>query len=286
LDIAREYGIKVCFHIEPYRGRTPLSVRSDIAYILGRYGKHEAFYRVLPRSSDSNSSSSPPPPPTVTQHHLRGGQAAAAATGGKPLFYIYDSYHSDAHEWATILAPGGDKTIRGTSLDSVVIGLFVEASHYRYMESAKFDGFYTYFATDGFTYGSTRLHWKEMSEFAARNQMTFIPSVGPGYVDTMVRPWNEVNTRSRGENAHYYDASWQAALAVAKEPNMAIVVSIVSITSFNEWHEGTQIEPAVEKQTSSFTYEDYRPHTAQYFLERTMFWSDQLSGLRPPPISA
>ena len=32
-------------------------------------------------------------------------------------------------------------------------------------------------------------------DYAAKNSLTFIPSVGPGYVDTRVRPWNYKNTR-------------------------------------------------------------------------------------------
>jgi glycoprotein endo-alpha-1,2-mannosidase len=46
----------------------------------------------------------------------------------------------------------------------------------------------------------------------------------------------------------------------------------VGITSFNEWHEGTQIEPAVPKQIPGFTYLDYRPRPTDYYLERTAYW--------------
>ena len=57
---------------------------------------------------------------------------------------------------------------------------------------------------------------------------------------------------------------WSAALGVSPE--------LVGITSFNEWHEGTQIEPAMPKPISGFTYLDYQPLSADYYLKRTAYW--------------
>jgi molybdenum cofactor synthesis domain-containing protein len=134
------------------------------------------------------------------------------------------------------------------------------------MSEGHFDGCYTYFATDSFTYGSTIGNWPKLAEWAQQNDKLFIPSVGPGYIDLRIRPWNDVNTRDR-QNGAYYDREFAAAVA-ARPP-------IVSITSFNEWHEGTQIEPAVPKQIPDFKYLDYTPHDPEYYLDRTGYWVDR-----------
>ena len=126
--------------------------------------------------------------------------------------------------------------------------------------SGGFDGFYTYFAANEFTYGSSWKNWKDLSSFARKNGLLFCPSVGPGYVDTQVRPWNSKTTRAR-KNGKYYRVAWTTALQ--SRPHM------ISITSFNEWHEGTQIEPAIPKSHSSYNYRDYQPNQPDFYLRLT-----------------
>ena len=57
-------------------------------------------------------------------------------------------------------------------------------------------------------------------------------------------------------------------------------LKVVSITSFNEWHEGTQIEPAKGggKFTTdrNFTYLSYGPHSSDFYLLKTKDWIEKL----------
>lgn len=50
------------------------------------------------------------------------------------------------------------------------------------MVQGGFDGFYTYFAANDFSYGSSWKNWKSLSSFAKKNRLLFVPSVGPGTV--------------------------------------------------------------------------------------------------------
>jgi len=227
LNSAAKYNLKVAFHIEPYKERTALSVKKDLQHIISTYGKYEALYKY-----------------TFNNKTL-------------PLIYIYDSYHIKPVDWQTILKEEGTESIRGKWFDAIMIGLVVEKDHLRDMLFAGFNGFYTYFATDGFTFGSTRRNWNFLATFASNHKLIYIASIGPGYIDTRIRPWNGENTRNR-VNGKYYEESWKQVLLV-KAP-------IVSITSFNEWHEGTQIEKAVSKRYDSFQYLDYSPNQPNYYL--------------------
>ncbi|WAR07348.1 MANEA-like protein [Mya arenaria] len=234
LDTAYTHGLKVALHVEPFKGRDHLTMKSQLRYIMEKYGPHPAFYRT--------------------------------SVGDKlnlPLLYIYDSYLTSADKWAEIMKPGGRETVRGTELDAIFIGLLVERTHQNEILKAGFDGFYTYFASNGFVYGSTWNNWPLMSKWAKSNRLLFIPSVGPGYVDTEVRPWNQRNTKLRLDGK-YYRQSVENALSTGS--------TFVSITSFNEWHEGSQIEPAVKKLTPSRKYEDYGVKGPLFYLDLTKEW--------------
>lgn len=241
LDAADKYKLKVTLHIEPYKGRDDKTVHNDVKYIIDTYSKHKAFYKYT----------------TTDGRHL-------------PMLYIYDSYHTSAGSWAQLMTPGGSHSVRNTPYDCIFIALMVEMNHRKYIDAGGFDGFYTYFATDKFTYGSTWRFWPQLKSIAKQTNSIFIPSVGPGYIDTGVRPWNSANTRLR-DNGNYYRNSWKAALQTKPR--------IVSITSFNEWHEGTQVEKAVPKSFNGQVYKDYSPNTPDFYLKLTKEYVEKFAAM-------
>lgn len=46
MDAAARYGIKIAFHLEPYKGRNAVSTRGDVQYINEKYGRHPAYFTV------------------------------------------------------------------------------------------------------------------------------------------------------------------------------------------------------------------------------------------------
>jgi len=231
LDAAARHDLKICFQIEPVVRKTARSTRDAIEDLVRRYGRHSAFYR----NPDT----------------------------GRPLFFVYDSYVIDAKDWADVLGEAGTHTIRNTSFDADVLGLWVGENEHRFFEQSGFDGFYTYFASQGFSYGATPAHWPKLQQWAAEHGKIFVPSVGPGYIDTRVRPWNAKNTKDR-DAGRYYDRMFEAAIASG--------APFIGITSFNEWHEGTQIEPAIPFEAKAIHYLDYSPRAPDYYLTRTAYW--------------
>lgn len=92
--------MKLTFHLEPYDGRTALSVKEDVVTIIEKYGNHSAFYRAIPKNKT-----------TKTDKIL-------------PVFYVYDSYLIPKEDWMQIALKNGTNTIRETPYDSLLIGLF------------------------------------------------------------------------------------------------------------------------------------------------------------------
>lgn len=239
-ETAAKYKLKIALHIEPYLGRNPINLMKYLQDFFREYRNHSALYTVKKSSNNKEI----------------------------PVVYVYDSYLTPAVAWKEILTIKGNLSVRNTNLDAVFLGLLVEMQHRYHVKKSGFDGFYTYFATNSFTYGSTWKNWKSLAKFAIQSGLIFVPSVGPGYIDTQVRPWNTGNTRHR-RHGQYYDVAWRTALNNH--------VNFISITSFNEWHEGTQIEPAQTKILKGFTYLDYEPEGPFYYLNLTKFWIEQFN---------
>jgi glycoprotein endo-alpha-1,2-mannosidase len=155
--------ILISFHLEPYPQRSIESIRSDIEYLNNKYGHHSSICR----------------------------------SEGKLVYYVYDSYHIPAFQWRRLLTNEGDLTIRQTRLDGIFIGLWLMRDDGRELLHGGFDGIYTYFASEEFSYGSTLRNWPRICQFCHENDMYCILSVGPGYNDTLIRPWNAHNARKR-----------------------------------------------------------------------------------------
>ena len=238
--------VQVSFHIEPYPERSERSVREDLMHIIHRFGQHKALYRL-------------------------------SAADPRPVFYIYDSYQTSASSWANIFSVGGRESIRNTRYDVVALGLWVEEHHGGDLVSALLNATFTliYFASQQLlvrqraalmdstpTLRQTGLctapavptgrqwlisqrkmaccHQSALALVRVQLRNNFLAlclgvtaRFRAGYSDSRVRPWNQRNTKDR-RGGQYYRESWSAAAALNP--------SFISITSWNEWHEGTQIE--------------------------------------------
>jgi len=113
---------------------------------------------------------------------------------------------------------------------------------------------------------------------ARQRRLLCSPSVGPGFDGRRAGMGNIPVVAPLG--GRRYDEMWQAALPVA---------DVVSITSWNEWHEGTQIEPAKpycfpSDGYCSIGYEGVYGRTGSHaetaYMDRTAEWSDEFRSLR------
>ncbi|WP_328430140.1 ThuA domain-containing protein [Streptomyces sp. NBC_00443] len=178
----------------------------------------------------------------------------SADHGNKGAFYVFQSL--DITDW--------------TALDQVTDTSIVLAQTTDTTKIAHFSGMYTY---DGIA-GATAPGWKQAGDHARANGLIWAPSVAPGYIDDRAVPGNTTPTVERANGAAY-DRQWSNALnpAVGGSPTW------VSVTSFNEWHEGSSIEPADSTppagrgyQTFSGAYGQTGEAAQTAYLDRTAYW--------------
>jgi glycoprotein endo-alpha-1,2-mannosidase len=136
--------------------------------------------------------------------------------GGLTDFYVYDADRDPAAAWAEALAP----------LDGVRI--FGHTTLVGRAKASGFDGLYTY---DVVTWNGSL--FRRLCTQAHNAGLLCAPSVGPGYDARLATPDEALRPRLHGTT---YDRMWKTAIRADAD--------LVTITSYNEWEEGTQIEPA------------------------------------------
>lgn len=177
-------------------------------------------------------------------------------TLGIRTFYVYRPDDLSSGDW--LLAQPGLHAGHST--------LFAQTALVGWAASAGFDGVYTY---DIVVYGADK--FRRLCAEAHKRGLTCAPSVGPGY--DARRGSGDPKIKPRRDGATY-DSMWKLAIAAGADR--------VTITSFNEWHEGTQIEPAAPAtRHGGYRYLSYDGAWGLHgvaaenaYLARTAYWSD------------
>jgi type 1 glutamine amidotransferase len=186
----------------------------------------------------------------------------SAEHGDKGAFYVFSSL--DVTDWAALDQVTGTSIVLAQTTDTTKI--------------AHFSGMYTY---DGIA-GATAPGWKQAGDYARAHGLIWSPSVAPGYIDDRAVPGNTTPTVERADGAAY-DRQWSNAL----DPAIGGTPTWVSVTSFNEWHEGSSIEPADATPPAGHGYQTYdgaygltgaAAETA--YLDRTAHWVDRFEAAR------
>jgi hypothetical protein len=183
------------------------------------------------------------------------------AASGITDFYVYDSTAQADEVWNAL----------NERLDGV--RLFANTGLPGKALKGGFDGLYTYdvLIFDGFSF-------PRMCTSARALRLVCAPSVGPGY--DARRATGDMRVQPRLDGARY-DRMWRAAVRARAD--------VVTITSYNEWHEGTQIEPARAAQPSYASYTGawgaVGARAERAYLLRTALWADryraQIAGSQP-----
>ncbi|HUI90557.1 MAG TPA: hypothetical protein VLX61_17705 [Anaerolineales bacterium] len=236
LQTADHYGIKVAFHIEPYDGRTADSLISDIKYIYQRYGSSPAFFRS-----------------TSTTHYSPGRQP-------KGMFFVWciesigtcGAQSAQADYWQKAM-----DEIHALPDSALVIANTLQGS---WIDGGHFDGLYNY----------ATLHLEQEGGFNWTRSLPpdslYIPSVIPGF--SAKRVGDPADTFVPRDDGATFNDQWAAALGTGIQPDM------VTITSFNEWHEGTMIEPPAlgANDGKGYSYADFGKLPPDGYLTLSHQW--------------
>jgi hypothetical protein len=180
------------------------------------------------------------------------GDLSYIASLGVRDVYVYHPSDVAPSDWVS-LRQQAPQTLR----------LLAETDRVGFAAKAHFDGVYTY---DFSTYGAGK--FARLCAQAHAMHLVCSPSVGPGFNGRRAGELAASRGRSNGTT---YDHLWSAALAAAPD--------IVSVTSYTEWGEGTQIEPAQARHGYA-SYDGawglFGTAAQTAYLTRTAYWAARL----------
>lgn len=248
MDVMRDYGIKVTFHLEPYRNDRSETYASDILYLLREYGEKRRWDAFL-LLEDASGRQGPvfKSFATILPFEVTDCKGRVSRV---PLWAPESTWRRQTD------------TVRDTlRRDFDHIHLLADSSALDRTVACGFDGIAIY---DNYV----RPHqWQPLAERCARADLLFSFNINAGFDGIEPRaidpdgchtplafePPAEVNWRTRegrrrAESVGRLRIGDSAAttLALQTDPalsNMRRGFFAVYINSFNEWHEGTMFEP-------------------------------------------
>lgn len=164
--------------------------------------------------------------------------------------YVYRTKDFTAEEWSRV------------TRQPMGLRLFGQTNLVGFAARAGFAGFYTY---DIVVYDARK--FDRLCKQARTLGILCAPSVGPGYDASAATGDIRVKDRLLGAT---YDTMWRAALNARAD--------LVTITSYNEWGEGTQIEPAGHGgryESYDGAYGLHGRAAQRAYITRTAYWTSQ-----------
>ncbi len=273
MDVMRDHGLKVTFHLEPYSDNRVDSYASDIQYLVTEYGdKRHWDCQLVLRSADGKE----------------GPVFKAFAT-------IWPRFSTDCHGRTSPVGIWRPDEVWHRQTDTVRetlrrqfdnVWLLSDSTAADPVLAVGFDGSAPYGAF-------SPEEWPQLARVFSGNNLTFSPSIGTGFDAIAERsvpadscyqapafvPPADINWSSasdRGKAAHLavrqIETSMRNSLAVQTNStlrNASTGFFIVYIATFNEWHEGTAFEPmkdhgALLPQELPFGY--HNPAAGRYRL--------------------